>query len=150
MWIDEVKALPHQRLFVVENHAMEVDKRLGIHKDAHIFKVVNAVAFSRLRVESNVIRQTGTAAALNAEAESPLLRRDSFFSHGYANPLQSTLRDLDALLIRRGILRIEDGWLHLAAQCATETVASAVSVTWFFFFQSPIAARIASSASTEQ
>ena len=109
MWINEVKALPHQRLFVVENHAVEVDKRLGIHKDADVFKVVNTIPFSRLRVEPNVIGQTGTAAALNAEAESPLLRGDSFFGHGYANPLQGALRDLDALLIRRSILRIEDG-----------------------------------------
>jgi len=109
MWIDEVKALPHQRLFVVENHAVEVDKRLGIHKDADIFKVVDAVPFSRLRIEPNVIRQTRTAAALNAEAEPPLFRGDSFFGHGYANPLQSALRDLDALLIRCSILRIEDG-----------------------------------------
>ena len=108
MRIDEVKALPHQRLFVVENHAVEVDKRLGIHKDTDIFKVVDAVPFSRLRVEPNVIGQTGTATALNAESEPPLFRRDSFFGHGYANPLQGALRDLDALLIRRRIFRIED------------------------------------------
>src|ERR1700736_4535281 len=108
MRIDEVKALPHQRLFVVENHAVEVDKRLGIHKDADVFKIVNTVPLSRLRVEPNVIGQTGTAAALNAQAEPVLIRGDSFFGHSYANPLQSALRDLDALLIRRSILRIED------------------------------------------
>ena len=74
MGIDEVESLPHQRLFVVENHAVEVDKRLGIDKDADIFKVVNTIAFSRLRVEANVIGETGTAAALNAQAESPLVQ----------------------------------------------------------------------------
>src|SRR5580704_11857253 len=109
MRIDEVEALPHQCLFVVENHAVQVDERLGIHKDADIFKVVDAIPFARLRVEPNVIGQTRTAAALNAKAEPPLLRGDSFFGHGYANPLQSALRNLDALLIRPSILRIEDG-----------------------------------------
>src|SRR5450755_4442548 len=109
MRIDEVKALPHQRLFIVENHTVEVDERLGIHKDTDVFKVVNTIPFSRLRVEPNVVGQTGTAAALNAQAEPPLFRGDSFFGHSDANPLQSALRDLDALLIRRSIFRIEDG-----------------------------------------
>jgi hypothetical protein len=114
MRIDEVEALPHQRLFVVENHAVEVDKRLGVDEDANIFKVVHTIPFTRLRVETNVIGETRAAAALDAQTEAPLIRGDPFFGHGYANPFQSALRYLDALLIRRGILRIEDGWFHLA------------------------------------
>jgi hypothetical protein len=114
MRIDEVEALPHQRLFVVENHAVQVDKRLGVDEDANIFKVVHTIPFTRLRVETNVIGETRTAAALDAQTEAPLFRGDSFFGHGYANPLQGTIRYLDALLIRRGIFRIEDSWFHFA------------------------------------
>ena len=109
MWIDEVKALPHQRLLVVENHTVEIDERLGVDEDANIFKVVHTIPLTRLRIETNVIRETRAAAALNAQAEPPLLRGDSFFGHSYANPLQSALRYLDALLIRCSILRVEDG-----------------------------------------
>ena len=72
MRIDEVEALPHQRLFVVEDHAMKVDKRLGIDKDANIFEVVHAIALARLRVKTNVVRKPGAAPALDAEAKSPL------------------------------------------------------------------------------
>jgi hypothetical protein len=114
MRIDEVEALPHQRFFVVENHSVEVDKRLGIHKDANIFKVVHTIPFTRLRVETDVIGETRAAAALDAQTEPPLFRGDSFFGHGYANPLQGAIRYLDALLIWRGILRIEDSWFHFA------------------------------------
>ena len=39
----------------------------------------------------------------------PSFRGDPLFGHGDANPLQGTLGDLDALLIRRSIFRIEDG-----------------------------------------
>ena len=51
---------------------MEVDKRLGIDEDAHIFKVVHAIAFSRLRVEPNVIGKTGAASALNSHPQLSL------------------------------------------------------------------------------
>src|ERR1700685_3931269 len=107
MRIDEVKTLSHQRLLVVENHAVQVDKRFGVDEDAHIFKVVHTIPFARLRVETNVIGEARAATALDAQTEPPLFRGDSFFGHGYANPLQGALRYLDALLIRRGILRIE-------------------------------------------
>ncbi len=66
MWVNEVEALPHQRLFVVENHAVEVDKRLGVDEDANVFKVVNTVPFARLRIEPYVVGQTGTTATLDA------------------------------------------------------------------------------------
>lgn len=109
MRIDEVKTLPHQRLLVVENHAVQVDERFGVDEDANIFEVVYTIPFARLRVETNVVGETRAAAALDAQTEPPLLGGDSFFGHGYANPLQGALRYLDALLIRCGILRIENG-----------------------------------------
>src|SRR5260370_7677587 len=71
MWVDEVEALPHQRLFVVENHAMEVDKRLGVDEDANVFKVVNTIPFAMLRIEPYVVGETRTSAALDAQTEPP-------------------------------------------------------------------------------
>src|SRR6202012_732158 len=109
MGIDEVESLPHQRLFVVENHAVKVDKRLWIDKDANLFKVVHTIAFSRLRVEANVVRKTGATTALDTQTKSPLFRGDPFFGHSDTNPLQGALGHLNALLIRRCVLRVEDG-----------------------------------------
>jgi len=113
MGIDEVESLPHQRFFVVENHAVEIDKRLWIDKDADFFKVVHTIAFSRLRVEANVVRKTRAATALDAQTKSPLLRGDPFFGHSDSNPFQGALGDLDALLIRCCVFRVEDGSIHL-------------------------------------
>jgi hypothetical protein len=55
--IDEVEALPHQGLFVVQNHAVQVDERLGIDEDADIFELVDAVALTGLRIEADVVGQ---------------------------------------------------------------------------------------------
>ena len=109
MGINEVESLPHQSLFVVEDHAMEVDKRLRVDKDTNFFEVIHTIAFSRLRVKTDVVGKAGATAALDAEAKSPLFRRDPFLGHGDANPLQGTLSYLNALLIRRAVLGIEDG-----------------------------------------
>src|SRR5205823_12256592 len=56
--IDEVEALLHQRVFPIQDHAVQVDERLGIHKDAHVGKLENAVAFARMRVEADVVGQS--------------------------------------------------------------------------------------------
>src|SRR5271155_1990505 len=53
--IHEDESLLHQRFLVVEDHAVQVDKRLGIDKNAHIAILEDAVAFARLRVEADVI-----------------------------------------------------------------------------------------------
>jgi len=109
MGIDEVESLPHQRFFVVENHAVKIDKRLWIDKDADFFKVVHTIAFPRLRVEANVVRKTRAATALDAQTKSPLFRGDPFFGHSDSNPLEGAFGDLNALLIRRCVFRVEDG-----------------------------------------
>ena len=72
MRIDEVKTLPHQRLLVVKNHAVQVDKRLRVDEHANIAVLEDAVAIPRLSIEADVITQAGTAAALHTQAQSAL------------------------------------------------------------------------------
>jgi len=68
--IHKNESLLHQRFLVIENHAVQIDKRLRIDEHPHIAKLEDAIAFAWLRVETNVIAQTGTAAALYAKAQS--------------------------------------------------------------------------------
>src|SRR5271163_5309059 len=69
--VDEVEALAHQRLFVVEHHAVQVDEALGIDEDAdgrsigrggievRLREGVDAVALARLGVEADVVAEAG-------------------------------------------------------------------------------------------
>src|SRR5271154_1346387 len=67
--IDEVEALQHQGLFVIENHAVQIDERLRIDKDTDVVELVNPVALPGLGVEPNVIREPRAPSAGNAEAK---------------------------------------------------------------------------------
>jgi len=75
---------------------MQVDERFGIDEHAHVTELEDAVAFPRLRVEANVVAQPGTSAALHAEAQPALLRRDALFDDGSSYPGQGFVRNLDA------------------------------------------------------
>src|SRR6185437_9514607 len=165
--IDKVEPLPHECLFVVERHAVQIDKRLGIDKDAHAIELVNAVAFARMRVELDRIGQPRAAAPHHAQPKATFFGRNAFLGHGGTDLLDRALRHLDARarsrrrkrLRRRG--RSAFAWLAFNTDEVRHNLpfktsyfaalaAWAVSATPFFFFQSPMAARIASSASTEQ
>src|SRR5258705_13051188 len=69
--IDEVKSLPHQRLFKIQHHAMQVDKALRIDEDANrravrriasghdsLTKRIHPVPLARLRIEPDVVAQS--------------------------------------------------------------------------------------------
>ena len=75
---------------------MQVDERFRIDEHAHVAELKNAVALPRLRVEPNVIAQPGTSAALHAEAQSALLRRDALLHDCSSDLGQSFVRDLNA------------------------------------------------------
>src|SRR5271157_1972319 len=76
--IHEDESLLHQCFLVVQDHAVQVDERLGIDENAYIAVLEDAVAFAGLGVEADVIAQTRTAAALHAQAQSALLGRNAF------------------------------------------------------------------------
>ena len=84
----------------------------------------------------------------------PSVGRNAFLRHGGADALHGAGRDVHALLAgRQTPPAAPDLSLLLPSSpyfAATAAGTAAVSPTLFFFFQSPIAARIASSASTEQ
>jgi hypothetical protein len=71
--IDEVESLPHQRLFVVQRHAVQIEKRLGIDEDPHAVELVDAVALAGPRVELDGVGKPRAAAAHHAQAQSALL-----------------------------------------------------------------------------
>ena len=66
--IDEIEALLHQRLLVVEGHAVQVDEALGVDEEADAVELVDAVAFARAGVELDAVREARAASAENAEA----------------------------------------------------------------------------------
>src|SRR6202789_2012841 len=111
--IDEVEPLPHQRLFKIKHHAVQVDEALGIDEDADRRSVrriargrnscaerVDTVTLARLRVKANVVAQSGAPTPLNSDAQAALLWRNVLLRHGDANPLQGLLGDLNTLLPR--------------------------------------------------
>jgi len=163
---------------------MQVDKRLGIDENPYIAELEDAIAFARLRVETYVVTQTGTATALYTQAQPALLGRNAFLGHCASNFGQGFIGNLNALR-RRGLRTLRGLFHHCRHENDTPGLSSHLStrhrlglapgdarrrsagehrgarpycataeVTGLalscFFFQSPMAARIASSANTEQ
>ena len=55
--IHKDEALLHQRFLIVQDHTVQVDERLRVHKDTHVAELENAVAFAWLSVEADVVTQ---------------------------------------------------------------------------------------------
>src|ERR1035437_5742025 len=70
--VDEVESLAHQRLFIVQRHAVQVDERLGIDEDSHTIKFINAVALAGLGIELDGVGKSRASAAYHAQAQSAL------------------------------------------------------------------------------
>src|SRR6266446_3506913 len=101
----EYEALLHQGFAVIENHPVQIDERLRVHKNPDVSELKHTVALARLRIESYVVTQARASAALHAQPKPALLRRNIFFHHRGANPLERVVGHLDALgrsLGRRG------------------------------------------------
>src|ERR1700761_6773237 len=112
--IDEVEALPHQRLLIVEDHAVQVDKGLGIDKDADIAELVDAIPLPRLRVETDVIGKPGATAARDAKTQTTLGGRNALLGHGDANALNRALGHLDSLLLGSLVFGVQNCKLRSA------------------------------------
>jgi hypothetical protein len=105
--IDEVEALAHQGFFVIEHHAVQLEERLLIDEDADVVELVDTIAFAWLRVKANVVGESGAAAALDAETQAALLRRNILLRHGDTDALQRTLGDLHAFLRGCNVVGLE-------------------------------------------
>src|ERR1700730_7116059 len=94
--IDEVESLPDQRFLEVQRHAVKIDERLGIDKDAHAVEFEDAIALTRMAVELHDIGQAGTSSAGYAETKTAFLSRDAFLGHRNANALDCAFRYMQA------------------------------------------------------
>jgi hypothetical protein len=77
--IDKDESLAHQRVFIVERRAVEVEEALGIDEDAGTKLLKHFVAVAGLGVEPHGVGEAGAAAALDAYTETALIRRHTFF-----------------------------------------------------------------------
>lgn len=98
MGIDEVEALAHEGLFVVEDHTVQVDEGLRVDKHADVLEVEDAVTVAGLGVETDIVGEPGAASALNAETQAAFGGRDALLGHGDADALEGAIRHLDSLL----------------------------------------------------
>src|SRR3981189_3530576 len=60
----EHKALLHQGFAVIENHPVQIDERLRVHKNSDILELKHTVALARLRVEPYVVTHARASAPL--------------------------------------------------------------------------------------
>src|SRR6266436_9371634 len=81
----EHESLLHQGLAVIENHPVQVDERLRVHKNPDVSELKHTVALARLRIESYVVTQARASAALHAQPKPTLLRRNIFLYHRRPN-----------------------------------------------------------------
>src|ERR1700744_4381692 len=83
--IDKVKSLPHQRLFKIQHHAMQIDKALRIDEYPNrlpvrriassrqsLTKRIHPVPLARLRIEPDVVAQPGASTTLNPNPQITL------------------------------------------------------------------------------
>ena len=87
----EDEALAHQRLFVFERRAVQIQKALGIDEDARAMFLENFVAVAGLGVEAHGVGKTGAAAALHADAQAALFGRDAVLFEQRADFLRGAL-----------------------------------------------------------
>src|SRR5207237_6977385 len=59
--IDEVEALTHQRLFIIQDHAVQVDEALRVNEQLYAIELIHAVALAGLGVKANVVAQPGAS-----------------------------------------------------------------------------------------
>src|SRR5271157_494429 len=93
----EHEALVHQGLFVIQDHAVQINERLRIDEDANVVELKDTIAFARLRVETDVVTQSRTTTTLHSQAKAALGGRDMFFRQGRTNASDRLLRHLNTL-----------------------------------------------------
>ena len=158
------KSLLHQRLLVVEHHAVQVDERFRVNEEADAIELEDPVALAGLAIEADVLALPRAPSALHPQVKPAALLGNILLGHGAAHAGDGLLCNRDALRRRRlSFLRwscqcaysrvfacARHGSVTLPSYAFASTAAGVAAPTPFFFFQSPMAARIASSASTEQ
>src|SRR5690349_6311843 len=81
----ENKALPHQRVFPVQRHAVQVNERFGVDKYTNVFKGEDSIPFARLSVEADQVRQPRAASTLHPQTKSALVGGNAFLLQSRAD-----------------------------------------------------------------
>src|SRR5713101_1028122 len=137
----EDKSPPHQVFVVVEGGVGQVDVAFGVHEQPRPVLLEHFVAAARLRIQAHRVGQPGAAAPLHADAQPTRIGGHAVLRHQLADFLRRLFRQMD---------HRPDLCPAAAPQSCAAAVCVAGESTPFFFFQSPMAALMASSASTEQ
>src|SRR6267143_1057127 len=144
------KPLAHERLFVLKGGAVQIQETLGVDEEARAMLFENLVAVACLDVNAHGVREAGAAAALHADAQAANIRRHTFLFEQGADFLRGVLGQVNLRNIwtcdfsSHNQLSLQRNPAQCEAFSATGTSMPC------FFFQSPMAALMASSASTEQ
>src|SRR5712692_2126187 len=137
--VQELEALLLEGVDEVERGAVQVEQALGVDVDLRPGFLEDAVLGARLVAELDHVRQARAAASLDAQPDAALRTRLRALGHLLADLLRGLGGQVDGGLAHAYSALRSWGW-------ATAGSCSAAR----FFFQSAMAALMASSASTEQ
>src|SRR5260370_5453908 len=96
----EDESLAHQRFFVFERRAVQVQETFRVDDEARAKFLEDLVAVPRLVVEPHGIRQTGAATPLYAYAQAALFGRNAVLFEQLADFLRGTLGEVDLRDVR--------------------------------------------------
>src|SRR5580704_11088389 len=81
----EDEALFHQVLVIIQRGVVKIEIALGIDENTRAIFFEHFVAVARFRIQTHRVAETGTAAALHADAESAGFGRYAFFLQQLTN-----------------------------------------------------------------
>src|SRR6266436_2322152 len=91
----EDEPLAHQRLFVLERRAVQIQETFRIDEEARAEFLENLVAVAGLRVQPHGIGEAGATAALNANAQAANIGRHTFLCKQCADFQRGPLGEVD-------------------------------------------------------
>src|SRR5882762_487337 len=89
------EALAHQRLFILERRAVQIQKTFGVDEEARAELFEDFVAVAGLRIQPHGIGEAGTAAALNANAQATNIGRHAVLFEQRADFPRGALGQVD-------------------------------------------------------
>src|ERR1700739_3908867 len=92
----EDKSLPHQCLFVIERHFLEIDIAFRVHENPRSILLDHLIALSRLSIKPHGEPMPGAAAALHAQAQASLVR-NALLGKEFSNLLGRLFSDVNHL-----------------------------------------------------
>src|SRR5438876_9470181 len=91
----EDESLAHQRLFVLERRAVQIQEAFGVDEESRAEFLKDFVAVASLGVQPHGIGEAGAAAALHAHAQAPDIGRHTFLFKQRADFESGALSEVD-------------------------------------------------------